>query len=187
MVYRSLNAKIHARMSKMLDTWCMKQITKAETIGGDILDKQMVQQHQEDARQFVPWELLLETERRQLERGLSSMAFHPLLMPEDGCDFANEVSQLQTYFNLCFRINAKSESVKEFLLRTDRLLQRMSPLSQMPLTSASPAKHDSHWLKAPTECPNAECKHYAFIFLDGYCFSPLPVYHFRRSRPEGYI
>ena len=48
-MYRSLNAKIHARMTKMLDTWCMKQITKAETIGGDILDKQMGQQHQEDA------------------------------------------------------------------------------------------------------------------------------------------
>ena len=168
-MYRSLNAKIHARMSKMLDTWCMKQITKAETIGGDILDKQMVQQHQEDAfassYRGSSW---LETERRQLERGLSSSGIPSATNArEDGCDFANEVSQLQTYFNLCFRINAKSESVKEFLLRTDRLLQRMSPLSQMPLTSASPAKHDSHWLKAPTEMlqiVQSACKHYCFYF-----------------------
>ena len=78
----------------------------------------------------------METERRQLERGLlSSDMSSAANAREAGCDFANEVSQLQTYFNLCFRIKAKSESVKEFLLRTDRLL-RMSPLSQMPLAQA---------------------------------------------------
>ena len=39
--------------------------------GGDILDKQMGQQHQEDVYQFLPWELLVGNRAQAIEEVIS--------------------------------------------------------------------------------------------------------------------
>ena len=157
-MYLALEKKIHTHIFKILDTWCMKIVTQAETIGDDILEQFSPKPFSNNdvnnnnnntifsdslaAPRDNTW---LQKERRQWQQKLNTSTIKgnnnnnnrsknnkEINLSDNNnnsaYNFHQEIIELQIYFDCCSTIGTRSNAFKEFLLRTERVLRDMSPI-----------------------------------------------------------